>query len=190
MMTYEYLCELERSGKSEAEIASDIGMSRYGLYKLRKRNGWSKVCGRSDKGKARVDPELSRLKRNAYMREYQRKNRQKIWRKHVRDGGRVVTRARLIVERVLGRPLRRGEVVHHIDGDQTNDVKSNLLVCDRSYHMFLHIRMLERKEGGVWGKWGYKSGRMKVSDMYSEEELAAMEGEFEGMLSGLFEGRV
>jgi hypothetical protein len=37
---------------------------------------------------------------------------------------------RVIMERKLGRPLKRGEVVHHIDGDIRNNDPSNLMLMN------------------------------------------------------------
>jgi hypothetical protein len=45
------------------------------------------------------------------------------------------------VERVLGWKLERHEVVHHIDGDKTNNANDNLLVCSVAYYEWLHKRM-------------------------------------------------
>lgn len=42
--------------------------------------------------------------------------------------GSYVYEHRKVMEQVLGRPLRRGEVVHHIDGDKTNNAPENLEV--------------------------------------------------------------
>jgi len=46
---------------------------------------------------------------------------------------------RVIAEQLLGRKLKKGEVVHHLDGDRQNNVSSNLIVlgCD-SKHRTLH----------------------------------------------------
>lgn len=56
--------------------------------------------------------------------------------------GRFVPRAIAIVERILGKALPSGAVVHHADGDFTNDSPSNLVVCpNKAYHNLLHARM-------------------------------------------------
>lgn len=44
----------------------------------------------------------------------------------------------LIAEATLGRELLRGEVVHHIDGDKSNNDGSNLWVCSASAHALAH----------------------------------------------------
>lgn len=47
----------------------------------------------------------------------------------------------LVVERVLGKPLPRGAVVHHVDGNRARNVGSNLVVCpDAAYHNLIHMR--------------------------------------------------
>jgi len=48
---------------------------------------------------------------------------------------------RLIVEKVLGRLLKREEIVHHVNGDRKDNRHSNLLVCDSKYHNSLHWKM-------------------------------------------------
>lgn len=63
-----------------------------------------------------------------------------------RDGWKP--RARHVAETVLGRPLKTGEVVHHIDENKGNDANDNLLVCSDSYHKMLHRKMLKLKNRG------------------------------------------
>jgi len=63
---------LESLGKSEAEIAGILGISRTTLWKRRGETGVFREF-RSDKGKERI-PVLERLENRAkYMREYRRK---------------------------------------------------------------------------------------------------------------------
>ena len=46
---------------------------------------------------------------------------------------------RVIAEQILGRPLRAGEVVHHVDGNKRNNDPGNLIVFDsQSEHMRWH----------------------------------------------------
>lgn len=50
---------------------------------------------------------------------------------------------RVVAEGALGRPLARGEVVHHIDGDKRNNAPENLEVITQGEHMRRH---------GLWEK--------------------------------------
>jgi hypothetical protein len=45
---------------------------------------------------------------------------------------------RIVAEEKLGRPLRRGEVVHHIDHDFRNNDSANLAVMTQGEHMREH----------------------------------------------------
>ena len=48
---------------------------------------------------------------------------------------------RTVAEKVLGRPLRKEEVIHHVDGDRANNEPTNLVICpDHAYHHMLHRR--------------------------------------------------
>jgi len=54
---------------------------------------------------------------------------------------------RVVAERVLGRPLRSGEVVHHEDLDKKNNDISNLIVFpSNGAHMYHHYRCITKNE--------------------------------------------
>ena len=47
----------------------------------------------------------------------------------------------LIAERVLGKPLPKKAVVHHVDLNKFNNKNNNLALCqDNGYHLLLHKR--------------------------------------------------
>ncbi|MDD3190957.1 MAG: HNH endonuclease signature motif containing protein [Candidatus Pacebacteria bacterium] len=71
--------------------------------------------------------------------------------KRYKDSGKLVHRA--VVKKRLGRSLGEGEVVHHRDGNKRNNRSSNLQVCSRSQHYWIHKRMSNRH--GFGGKRRY-----------------------------------
>ena len=53
----------------------------------------------------------------------------------------VVYLHRVIAEQTIGRKLRPGELVHHRDGDKTNNSPENLVVCSSAtVHAKYHLR--------------------------------------------------
>lgn len=52
---------------------------------------------------------------------------------------------RVLMEKKLGRPLRKGEQVHHLDGNGHNNAESNLVVILHADHVRLHKPVQYRK---------------------------------------------
>lgn len=74
------------------------------------------------------------------------KRKRKQYRKRKdRKSGRYALSHRLLAAELLGRPLLPGEIVHHRDGDSTNNSRENLLVLpSQAFHA--HIEAVIRRE--------------------------------------------
>ena len=127
----------QRKDWSEQEIAQEIGISRMQLYKIRRLLGCID-SQRSDKGSTRVDPEVKRLKYNAYMRSYYRKHTE-LKRPMKRIGDKTISVARFNAAIKVGRVLKKSEIVHHVDGNVKNNQPDNLMVFkNQKSHLEYH----------------------------------------------------
>lgn len=117
------LDKLETSGMSEQQIAELLGCSRQALYKYRRRIGYPNKR-RAFLG-ARLTDEQKRQRHNNYQKGYSRAHRD----------GRNGRELRRIASQVLGRRLKIGEVIHHIDHNPRNNSHDNLVICTQSYHI-------------------------------------------------------
>jgi hypothetical protein len=109
------------------------------------------LATRNDKHDGRIKGEPMQFIRGHYIRE-PHGNNYKLTRSpshhRAKKGGCVLVHI-LIAEKVLGKPLPLGAVVHHADGRRLNNEKYNLVICqDNSYHKLLHLRMRALKESG------------------------------------------
>ena len=57
---------------------------------------------------------------------------------------------RIIMENYLGRQLKDDEIVHHIDGDVSNNDISNLTVTTNSNHRKIHVVEQQRNSRGMF----------------------------------------
>jgi hypothetical protein len=65
---------------------------------------------------------------------------------------------RLVAQNILGRKLKKNEIVHHIDWDKHNNVPENLFVCNPSFHKKMCGDLLK-----LTGEL-YKSGIIRFKD--------------------------
>jgi hypothetical protein len=65
------------------------------------------------------------------------------------NGGAYIKEHRLVMEKKIGRKLLDNEVVHHIDGNRSNNKEENLLLMTHGEHSRLH-REEERRVGKIF----------------------------------------
>lgn len=58
------------------------------------------------------------------------------------DNRKTISYPKFLLEQHIGRKLESDEVVHHLDGDKTNNDLDNLVVRDREDHSFDHAKKL------------------------------------------------
>lgn len=80
-----------------------------------------------------------KVSRHARMEKIYHKGYVYIW-----DGDKKVLEHVMVAEKALGRKLKKDEVVHHINGRKDDNRNSNLLVCTKTYHSWLHQEMSRR----------------------------------------------
>ena len=91
--------------------------------------------------KTRMTPAVRQKLRDAHMNTGEGKTYTKLYGRHEH---------RVVAEQMLGRKLKPGEVVHHIDGNKRNNSPDNLMVfSSQADHARYHAESNRRKGGGA-----------------------------------------
>ncbi len=132
------LRRLYEQGLSTRLVAQEVGRNQsYVVYRLRK---MGILRSRSEAYKADFVRRGHGTRWRGGRYQTGRKRESKYWAVH-EPGGPYRLEHVIIAESALGRKLRKGEVVHHVNGDTLDNRSGNLLICSNSYHMWLHGRM-------------------------------------------------
>lgn len=130
-----FLIRLYNSGKSMNDIGKEIGITPSGIRKYFVKYG---ITRRGKSGYASIDPSYSVNWKGG-------RNVRKSGYVEIRIPGHPNTNKRgyiyehqYVMEQHIGRYLLPGEVIHHIDGNKSNNDISNLMLLTNSEHIKLH----------------------------------------------------
>lgn len=68
---------------------------------------------------------------------------------------KVIFFSHIVMQDMIGRELKKGEVVHHINFDSLDDSKTNLQLMSHREHVRLH-RRIDLMQGKKFGRYLYK----------------------------------
>ncbi len=84
----------------------------------------------------------------------------------------------LVAEAALGKKFPVGAVMHHVDGNATNNGVENLVMCEnQSYHKLLHLRAKRLRDFGRFdAKKCWYCQRVKTLDGFYRDSSVALDG--------------
>jgi len=71
-----------------------------------------------------------------------------------------ISESRYNMEQLIGRPLKKEEIIHHINGNSLDNRPENLLLTDKKHHSYYHINLIS-----------YNSLLQEVKELRKENEF-------------------
>ena len=141
-LPYDEVRDLYAQGFTQREIGERYGVSQKSVWRFMKNNGIkARVAYKRDQ----------RGEKNDYWRGGCVRSEGYIFRvalghPKAKKCGNYVREHVLVAETALGRLLRDDEVVHHIDGDKSNNSPENLAVMTRAEHSHYHAMVRQNNK--------------------------------------------
>jgi hypothetical protein len=139
--------------KTLEEIGREYGITRQAVYYFVKKYGLSVKDAENVRFKCDTCGKESTSTRKRFKRSIKHFCSMECYKGYLCNSEYTQSRtgqrhARIVVEKYLGRTLRFGEVVHHIDGDNTNnDIKNLLVFGSHSEHLTHHHKVRQVNNG-------------------------------------------
>ena len=87
--------------------------------------------------------------------------------KYIKIDGGQREEHRIVMERIVGRPLTSEELVHHKNGNKLDNRPENLVIMTRSEHQKLHRKPPEKKVCKKCGRMMFMHGRGLCNTCYT-----------------------
>lgn len=145
--------EVERlysEGLTQAEIGCIFGVSQKVVHRFMKNNG---IAARKAAKRNQNGPDNSYWKGGKVLDEAGYVRVQCKGHARASKSGGYVREHILVAEKVLGRPIERGEHVHHINGNKSDNRPENLAVMSASEHIALHGKLRKNCNGKGAARW-------------------------------------
>lgn len=134
-VSFEEIIALYEQGKSQSEVADELGTTQKVIWTRMKENGYSArvAAKRNQYGENNDYWKGGRVRHSSGYTYVKRKGHPRVL-----ERGDYVLEHILVGEEVIGRYLKEGEIIHHINGVRDDNQPDNLFITNHADHMRMH----------------------------------------------------